>query len=260
MSNLASPELPKLKTSQSPVIQKSVDEQKVSLEKKFPNLNEEALNRYARDKVAARLKLNKRAGETAKAKEESGIDSLTGFHNRRWLMEQLRMRIAEANRRNKPFKFIMIDLDHFKWINDGYGHQTGDQILKMLRSIPTREEEPICRMGGEEFGQILEFDNGDKLQLIASRYMESVKDLSNVILRERNPIPNAEVPEILKQITLSIGIAEYTPGTSVSAEELIDTADKGVYYSKQNGRNKAVFATKISKNSYDFKEVNGILI
>jgi diguanylate cyclase len=246
----------KIKTSSNPKIQKMVDMQEDLIRKKIPGIDDKTLNQFARSVTAKELKLEKRAEEITEAKKKSEFDSLTGLHNHEWFTEQLEMRIAEAKRTNKTFKIIGFDIDHFKWINDTYGHGIGDEVLKSIKSILTRTEEPICRDGGEEFKQILDAENTFDTETLTSRLMESMENLSAKILENKKTlpnIPNPEIPEILRKTTLSIGVAEYIPG--ISKEDLLETVDKAQYHAKQNGRNRAVFAEKISPDDYNFQEL-----
>ncbi|MDP2649705.1 MAG: GGDEF domain-containing protein [bacterium] len=247
----------RIKISSNLGIQKKVEERESLIKRISPQLDDKTRNQFARHETARNLKLDKRAGETARAKELSLIDDLTKLHNKRWLGERLEMKIAEAKRKGRSFKVIGFDIDHFKWINDTYGHNVGDLILKAVKSVPARTEEPICRDGGEEFKQILDAENGDDIQILTSRLMESMENLSAEILKDKKifpNIPNQEIPEILKKITLSVGVTKYIPG--MSAEDLIAAVDAAQYYAKQNGRNKAVYTSRISQgNNYDYREL-----
>jgi diguanylate cyclase (GGDEF)-like protein len=246
----------KIKISPNPKIQKLVEAQEDIIKKFSPEIDDKTKNIFARTAVAKNLKLDKRAMEIEKAKEISGIDSLTGLHNHKWFTEQLKMKIAEANRNNQTFKLIGFDLDHFKWINDTYGHIVGDEILRCVKHISTRTEEPICRDGGEEFKQILDAENTSDVEIMTVRLMNEMETLSTAVLRNKKAfpnIPNVEISEVLRRVTLSIGVSEYIPGTPM--EDFLQTVDKAQYRAKQTGRNRAVYGTKISQDNYNFKEL-----
>lgn len=239
-----------LKTSKRPNIQQKVEGQRTHLKSRFPKIEDPLLNEYARDKVAAGLKLDKRGIEIEKAKNEATTDALTGLHNRRWFVEQLEIRIAEANRRGKSFTLLMFDLDHFKSVNDGYGHMVGDEVLKKMGEIKTRKEEPLCRYGGEEFIQIRDISGDEEIRTTTARYNESFKKLSREVLKDKPQIPNAEISEYPKEISVSIGVVTYTPGMSLN--NIVYLVDQAMYHSKQNGRNRTTKATEQLDGKYSY--------
>ncbi len=156
--------------------------------------------------------------------EMSSVDFLTRVYNRRALFEKLDYEINKTERYKDPFCVMMIDIDHFKKINDTYGHLIGDKILTETAeniSKNLRKTDIFGRYGGEEFMAIL----------------PKIKKEETVVVAEkiRAMIENYSFCDDIR-ITISIGIAEYKPG--MSADELINTADTRLYSAKKNGRNR----------------------
>jgi diguanylate cyclase (GGDEF)-like protein len=154
-------------------------------------------------------------------------DSLTGLYVRRYFMVKLQEEIHRADRYNKIFSVIMVDLDRFKNINDTYGHDAGDRALKAISQFlqkNIRDVDAIARYGGEEFVMLIPDADKDAALCLAERL--------------RDELSRTRVGE-LPQITISLGVASYpTDGTDI--EELIKKADAAMYAAKQAGRNKAV--------------------
>ena len=160
--------------------------------------------------------------------EYAMVDPMTGLHNRRWL-EQMYTR--EMNRSNTGhFKLIafMLDIDHFKNVNDTYGHLAGDQVLISVAQTLTRSLRPSdmpVRYGGEEFTVFLPGTTIKNAKIIAERIRNNMENMS-ISLPDGN----------ILQVTVSIGFAERIDDDTVSS--LIDRADKALYQAKQNGRNR----------------------
>ena len=159
-------------------------------------------------------------------------DSLTGLYNRRYLDETLEREVSRARREGIPLSLVMLDIDHFKRVNDTYGHQVGDQALKMLASIllaNIRAEDVACRYGGEEFLILLpNMPLGAAIQR-AEVWRSAVEELS-VTMGDFN---------ITFAITL--GVAAY-PEHGKTPDDLTRCADQALYRAKHEGRNQvAVF-------------------
>lgn len=193
-------------------------------------------------------------------------DKLTGLHNRRWFEEQLRVRAAEARRQNKSLYILIMDIDHFKWINDAYGHTVGDEILKVMKeaSHASREEEPIARIGGEEFAQFLNEEIGDEeIALVFERHNRIMQERSFEILKNIKPLPTASQYEILRGVTLSGGTTRYeyemstTPRFSEELNQTVARADLGLYEAKTTfGRNNLVLARINPDGSIEYEELH----
>jgi len=153
------------------------------------------------------------------------IDALTGLANRRTLDESLPREIARAARLGERLSVIIADLDHFKSINDQYGHVTGDQVLARAAAVFGTQMRPYdlaARYGGEEFLLLLPGASTDDAIIIAERL--------------RKEIAKIEVPGCLRQITVSLGVASWMTGEA--AEALVTRADAALYNAKNAGRNR----------------------
>jgi diguanylate cyclase (GGDEF)-like protein/PAS domain S-box-containing protein len=159
-------------------------------------------------------------------------DGLTGVNNRRYLFELAGHEFDVAMRYQQPLSVIMFDLDHFKQINDTFGHSIGDQMLKdVIRTAHTqlRDVDLIGRYGGEEFVVILPVTSAQQAFLLAERIRSNVATL------------RVETKKSPAAVTLSIGIAEIIHAPQdVSVENVIHRADEAMYAAKKAGRNRTV--------------------
>ncbi len=156
-------------------------------------------------------------------------DSLTGIPNRRYLLEVLKSAIRRSRDRRVPLAFCMCDIDHFKRVNDLYGHNTGDYVLSEYGRIlknNIRQSDIVARYGGDEFCILLPNTGGQAALAVVERIRG---ELSDKVFQAGNGI--------LFQVTGSFGIAELNAGTG-SMDELILRADKALYDAKQGGRNR----------------------
>lgn len=164
----------------------------------------------------------------------SYLDSLTDIPNRRYFDDLLQVEWNRTMRSSSPLSLIMVDIDHFKFFNDAYGHQAGDRCLqkiaKVLYASVKRPGDFVARYGGEEFIAVLpEIDKEDACH-IAERMRLDVIALA---------IPHAASP-VVNLVTISLGVASMIPTNNSSPRNLIEMADKALYKAKQEGRNKAV--------------------
>jgi diguanylate cyclase (GGDEF)-like protein len=160
-------------------------------------------------------------------------DTLTGLANRRRLSEQMALQLERYRRNGRPFSVLMLDLDHFKTVNDRYGHLVGDQVLRQFAVCLTqsiRAVDFVARYGGEEF-TILLFETGqaDSWEL-AERIRTGVQEM-------RLTVESATV----LRVTVSIGIAEVR-NTDIAPDDLLQRADAALYQAKRAGRNCVCFA------------------
>lgn len=166
----------------------------------------------------------------------SRIDGLTQLFNRSHWQSRLSEEFSRAARYQTPLSLIMFDLDHFKKVNDTYGHLGGDAVLcnvaRVVRSS-LRENDIAGRYGGEEFGIILPNTPEAGAMIVAERIRASI---------ESSPIPFEE-REI--KATSSLGVAEYRPGVA-DCEELIAQADAALYRAKEGGRNRVILHSTMS--------------
>ena len=158
-------------------------------------------------------------------------DGLTGLLNHSRIEEELQIEMSRAEREGTPLAFVMVDLDHFKSVNDTYGHQVGDRVLRSLARLlkeRMRRTDRIGRYGGEEFAIVL--PNTDSAQAVD--VMDKVRVAFSRIVHR------AEQDEF--NVTMSCGIAVYRPGETHAG--LSKVADDALYQAKHGGRNKVVLA------------------
>jgi len=164
----------------------------------------------------------------------ANTDALTGVLNRRAFMHRMEEEIHRAMRRQEPFSLIMVDIDHFKKINDAYGHQAGDFVLKKfanLLSTSVRPYDLTARYGGEEFILCLPGTNGLQAESVAERVRRNVA---------AEPIEIAGHSESF-QVTASFGVA-FSLGVEDTIHTVIKRADDALYKAKQEGRNRVCMA------------------
>ena len=164
---------------------------------------------------------------------QSIVDPLTGMFNRRYMDETLKRELMRAERRKSPLSLIVLDLDHFKEINDTYGHDIGDYVLtSVARHIIAniRDSDLACRFGGEEIVLILpECD-----QATAAQRAEKIR--ASIVLLDLRSVGNAIIP-----ITASFGVAQF-PEHGRDANALVHAADQAMYRAKEAGRNRVMLA------------------
>ncbi len=170
--------------------------------------------------------------------EEFAIkDDLTGIYNRRYFNQVINQEINRAKREESPFLVAMLDLDHFKNINDAYGHQRGDEVLKKIASLLkqgfNRATDLVFRMGGEEFLVLSYF----KSEVIFEEYLQSF-----CLEVESLNIENKGVP--LGRLTISIGASFWHSHRLVGVNEVYREVDERLYQAKKQGRNQVVMSSK----------------
>ncbi len=163
----------------------------------------------------------------------SATDGLTGLSNRRMFDELSLREWRRCERAKKPFSLVMVDVDSFKLYNDHYGHQAGDECLKvvatqMLRAAP-RASDVVARYGGEEFVFVLGETDIDGAKWVANHVRQRIADLN---------MPH--VVSALRHVSVSCGVASVMPGDKTSLETLLQSADYALYQAKEQGRNKVV--------------------
>lgn len=173
----------------------------------------------------------------SEAEELARVDALTKVHNRRAFFEHMQRMYSYIQRKPQPLCLAMLDIDHFKHINDSYGHAFGDEVLVALChqiGESMRETDQLFRLGGEEF--VIAFMDCD-----TATAFELIERLRHEI--EAMTLKAGEVPVT---ISCSFGIAEYCEGLSV--ERLLANADEAMYAAKQGGRNRtSVYAAKVGQ-------------
>jgi len=164
-------------------------------------------------------------------------DALTGLYNRRIMEESIHREIHRANRNDLDLSVVMLDIDHFKKVNDTLGHSAGDRVLIEVSTLLTkssRSQDVLCRYGGEEFLLVCPDTDIIAIRKLADKLLLSIRDLN--IIHEGKTI----------KVTSSAGIASFrTHGGN--AEKLIELADKALYQAKESGRNRVCMAKSLQK-------------
>lgn len=177
--------------------------------------------------VGSMRDITERRETQAKLEELATIDGLTGLYNRRHFNELATGQITQAQRYGQPLSLIMFDVDHFKSVNDQYGHDVGDMVLRELSRLAgetIREVDFNGRLGGEEFAICLPGTGLDGALELAER------------LRQRIAESRVEYPGGGLGVTISLGVAEVTDGDSL--ETILKRADEALYRAKESGRNR----------------------
>jgi diguanylate cyclase (GGDEF)-like protein len=183
-------------------------------------LSEQALKQQLHEIHALQAQLN----------EQVNRDPLTGLYNRRFFGTTLERELARCERENQPLSLVLIDIDHFKKVNDSYGHPAGDEVLKCLAAMlndQARASDVACRYGGEEFLMLLPNMPRESALKRAEQWRSNFEAMTIAFKEAR------------MQTTLSVGIAVY-PEHGKTPEELIRCADIALYLAKTAGRNRVV--------------------
>jgi diguanylate cyclase (GGDEF)-like protein len=161
----------------------------------------------------------------------SRIDPLTGLANRREFDRLLLAEVARSRQSGQSFSLIMADLDHFKQVNDRFGHQEGDralqQIGRLIQQVPKRAGDTAFRIGGEEFAVLM--GDTDKTGAVG------VSETLRVVTEGAKFLPTSEA------VTISLGVATF-PGDGMDAASLMAAADRALYQAKAGGRNRVAAA------------------
>lgn len=165
------------------------------------------------------------------ALDNAAHDALTGLFNRRYFERRLREEVAHARRHKRPFSIVMLDLDHFKLVNDTYGHEDGDRVLRHVSEViqaQLREDDVPCRYGGEEFVLLLRGTTGMAARIVANRLK------ANLAAKPIRLGPRDE----LRHVTFSAGVSAADDRNAYNADDIVSRADQGLYRAKRAGRNR----------------------
>lgn len=176
--------------------------------------------------------------KNAELKRLAITDELTGLPNRRYFFDTMKTQLALAKRHGFSISCLVMDIDHFKRINDTYGHSTGDMVLKGVASVvesTKRGGEVMARIGGEEFAICL-FRVGET---------EAVHTAERI----RKAVESTNLPEGLK-VTISIGVSSFPGGGVETIYDLLKTADEAMYHAKEAGRNRVVGYSELPKKQW----------
>jgi diguanylate cyclase (GGDEF)-like protein len=166
-----------------------------------------------------------------KAQQLAYIDGLTGIYNRRYFEMQIATEIERASRYDGRLAIIMIDIDHFKRLNDEFGHLLGDEVLRQVSGVfgqQLRKVDVVCRYGGEEFAILVPQTSGGNAMEVAEKL--------------RRMVETYRFPGVPVKVSISAGVAEF-PTNGRSRDELVAAADAALYASKESGRNRVSPAT-----------------
>ncbi|NTW70917.1 MAG: GGDEF domain-containing protein [Eubacteriaceae bacterium] len=161
----------------------------------------------------------------------AALDALTGLYNRRFGALRIQEEFSRAIRANTPLSILIFDIDHFKNVNDTYGHIVGDKVLVSIAKIALasiREGDVLVRYGGEEFLCVLPGANQSDANIIAERIRIIV--MNNIVKHAEQDI----------RVTISIGVASYPHNNIADSDQLIKLADDAMYVAKNTGRNRTV--------------------
>ena len=170
-----------------------------------------------------------------RVKHMAYVDGLTGIYNRRFFETRIEEEIERARRYQGAMSVIMFDIDHFKRLNDEFGHLLGDDVMRQVSNLFTqnlRKADVACRYGGEEFAIIVPETTGEDAYAVADKL--------------RRVIGQTPFPGVPRSVTVTAGIASY-PVNGTSRDELVKAADEALYAGKQAGRNTVVTASSILK-------------
>lgn len=196
------------------------------------------------DKSAVAMEELKR--DLERVRREAMTDGLTSLSNRKSFDEQIARLSRECNETGKIFTLLMLDIDHFKSFNDNYGHQVGDQVLRLVARTLTdgiKGKDIASRYGGEEFTILLPETNLDHGIAVAESLRKALAN-KEVINRSNG--------ELLGRITMSVGVAQFY--VEESTEDLIERADAALYTAKHNGRNQVAAAPTPHERSMSAKK------
>jgi diguanylate cyclase (GGDEF)-like protein len=165
-----------------------------------------------------------------RAKTMASTDGLTGIYNRRGFETRVVETLAAAGRNGLGVSLLMIDIDHFKRLNDEFGHLLGDEVLRQVAKLfsqHVRKNDVVCRYGGEEFAILLPETTTERAHAVAEKLRRVVGD--------------HQFPGVPQSVTISLGIAD-SPTHAATRDELVRAADAALYAAKQNGRNRVEMA------------------
>lgn len=168
--------------------------------------------------------------ELAQIREESHIDALTGISNRKAFDAALEETIHKARQEKSIFSILIADVDHFKHVNDNYGHLIGDKVLRFVASTlkwTVKGKDFVARFGGEEFAVILQNTDVTGAYAVAEQIRRAIG---------AGKIKDLNSQKMLDQVTISLGIAQFN--SSDLPNDLLQRADQALYLAKENGRNR----------------------
>jgi diguanylate cyclase len=177
----------------------------------------------------------------AAAEQRSKTDALTGLANRHALDEFLRNAQIVAMESGEPLSIFLLDIDHFKTFNDKFGHQFGDQVLRLISRIlrdGVRDRDLAARYGGEELAGVLPGADLPVCSTVAERIRQAIS---------KRQVTRRTTGEILSSVTVSIGVAQFVPGEALTS--LFERCDRALYAAKHGGRNRTVTECEVESDA-----------
>jgi diguanylate cyclase len=190
------------------------------------------------DFLATSRELDKIRDSLKNAEERSNTDVLTGLANRRSLDDFLRSAQIAAMEKGEPLSVFLIDIDHFKKFNDSFGHQIGDQVLRLVAKVlkeNVREQDLAARYGGEELFAVLPGADLDVCAGVAERIRRRISEAR---------LTRRATGQEISSVTVSIGVAQFK--LAESGETMIERCDRALYQAKRSGRNQTVTEKDLS--------------
>lgn len=186
--------------------------------------------------LSLRKRMDALIAESSELERLSVTDGLTQVYNHRYFQERLAEEFRRAQRYDDPLALILLDLDNFKQVNDRYGHQIGDEVLRGCAGVvrkSVRETDLCARYGGEEFAVVLPKTHLAGALTVAERIWKDIASL------------RVQVGPMVR-ITASLGVSSYPSRQVLNAEQLVRTADEALYRAKREGRNKICLFQQVS--------------
>lgn len=201
------------------------------------NAHQEMLEQEVRERTQELEEANKKLDRISRT------DDLTGLPNRRDMHETIANEVGRSSRTHKPFCFIFFDIDHFKNVNDTYGHAAGDAVLRSVATTVRnllRKYDVLARYGGEEFLTLLPETDLEGAVVVAERFRKKIEKTTVKLV-------NQEI-----KVTITLGVAAYDDKLGV--DRSIQQADKALYEGKETGRNKVIVWEKERTTEEDYKQ------
>lgn len=186
--------------------------------------------------LAIQARMETLASQVGEFQRLSSTDGLTGVHNHRHFQERLREEFRRAQRYDDALSLILLDLDHFKDVNDRFGHAAGDRVLREVASAlqqGVRDTDLVARYGGEEFAVLLPRTHLTCALTVAER-----------VRRELRALRSGDEGRL--QVTASLGVSSFPHRAVLSPEQLLLTADEALYQAKREGRDRVCLHTQLS--------------
>lgn len=209
------------------------------------NVISEQLKGYFYNFLVSNFRKVLKVKEVTKLEALAHTDDVTGIYNQRKMIRDLNLSIEKYKKYCEEFSVLFIDIDHFKKVNDGYGHLVGTQLLKALGeklSDTLRDSDHIYRYGGDEFVMIIPGVGSESAKKIGQRLLDSVK--------KETFIAESEDKKIDFNLSVSIGVANF-PKDADTQEKILSIADRMMYHAKEKGRGLVCSTTELFDNGSD---------